>query len=206
MKICFVVLTILLLFGQSFAFPECVKTTGSYPYRVFENDNNTFLGVSGYSSEELCKKAIATTDLRLACAPVSVPGSFGSAIFHTRTGKVIGYKSSYYTSVNHCSTAIGSSRGNVVCIPGPDGAISIFDFVEGKIIGTPYSTVEYCKQASLSASFTKDDPYICARNSDRVPQIYNRKTGTWIQNARFSDTSKCREYLNARRGVTDPTF
>lgn len=185
------------------ALPECIVEKGTgYPYRVYDSESKLALGTSGYLTEALCLKAIQTKDFRIVCAPMSKNGQWGSVITRTATGNTVGFQDNFFTSVEYCSKAIDSTRGDTVCVPGPGAGvrsrISLIDFVKGTVIGYPYSSVEFCKWASLSASFTGKDPYICAMNGSGQTEIYNRATGQW-QRHWFAKVKDCYNYLELYR-------
>lgn len=179
------------------AIPLCVQTSGEFPHWVYDTDSKIFLGVSGYRTEDLCLKAIATKDLRIACAPARVPDSFGSVVVKTADGTLVGYENQYYTSVNYCSVAIRYTRGGTICVPS-GGKISLVDFVKGQKIGNDYSSVEYCKWASLSAESFNRDPYICSMNRKGSTEVFHRENNQWMGLA-FSKSKDCYEYLQKYR-------
>lgn len=199
MKIAVVFIWLMFVSLSSHAIPTCVEVKGNFPHWVYETTSQLYLGISGYATKALCEKAIRTADPRIACASVNVPGSFGSGIINTANGTLVGYQTNYYASVNFCSTAIGYSRGGTVCIPGPAAGnvsnVTLFDFVNWQTIGTSFSSVEFCKYASLSASASGHDPYICAMNSLGNTQIMNRQTAQWFTHPNFMRTQECYRYL-----------
>lgn len=196
----FAIILILLLFSiTSQSIPDCINRGGEFPFWVYDTNSKLFLGVSGYSSLELCQKAINTRHLGMVCAPANTHNGslYGSVIVSTRTGQIIGYENYFFTSVNYCSQAISNIRGNTVCIPSSNG-ISLFDFNKNQILGKPYSSVEFCKYASSSASFSNSDPYICTMNSKGSTEILDRNTNLWTGFA-FLAAKQCNKYLEGYR-------
>lgn len=179
--------------AQASAFPTCVLGSGEFPFYVYETESKAYLGQSGYRTLDLCKKAVDTRDLRISCAPVIVEGG-GSAIVSTLENTVVGYPNAYFTSVEYCSEAIQNTRGGTVCIPTARGGIALFDFVKGEVIGRSYSSVQYCKWASLSAAFNELDPYICAMNSHGSTEVFDRQAGRWTGQA-FLTSEQCYQFL-----------
>jgi len=190
-------LGLLLLTVNSFALPDCiVEENSEFPYRVYDDESNLKLGTSGYSTMDLCQKAIHTKDFRIVCAPLSKLGEVGSVITSTRTGEPVGFKHDpYFTSVDFCSEAINNTRGNTVCVPGPNANVmSLIDFQKNVVLGVPFSSISFCKWASLSASFSGSDSYICAMNPKGNAEILDRSTGKWT-GLPFVKTKECYDFL-----------
>ncbi len=184
-------LIVLALFGQeTLARVECRQMNAQHFY-VFETSSQKYIGNGSYSSLEFCLNAIDSDNPTMTCARHLE----GSALFSIPNGSVIGYKNSYFTSVNYCNRALRSVRDGVICIPS-NGAIQLFDTKYRYAYPAKFFSTEACQYASGSAS-TKDQ-FMCGPNGTGLSSWVDRSTAQAIGDG-FASTEECSEALNAAR-------
>lgn len=194
MKILGLFFAIIAFHTASKATMTCSKGEGSYPYWVFNAETQTRIGTSGYSELRYCLKAVRSANSRFVCAPNS---SGGSSVYESRNGLPIGFESAYFTSVDFCSQATLNASDGVICLFRSANEIVPVDYKhETKVLGQAYSSVEFCKYASASAS--EKDQLVCAMNSKGYTEIFDRVTDQWLDRA-FRTSKACVEHLNRIR-------
>jgi hypothetical protein len=195
MKTLGIIFTILLFQLTSKADIRCTIGGGNFPYWVFNSETNSLIGNSGYSEPEFCSAAIKSSDPSFVCAP-NAKG--GSSVYNANNGAILGFDQIYFTSITFCSQAILNVSDKVICLPRSANEMVLVDY-KGvpKTIGEAYSSIEFCKNASASASTR--DPYICAMNPKGYTEIFNRGSNIWLGVA-FNSVNACLNHLNRLRG------